>query len=286
LEDRPGNTSVATPCPAANHSNPQRTVTTWAIALCCLACQPVHAADHIDTDGPDYVESTEVVGAGRLQFETGPYLRNDTRNGARLRTSSTPLLLKAGLSETVEARLETDGYARLYGTDPAGSPTLARSGFADTALGLKWHVHDQAPGSLAPTLAWIAHPEMPSGSAALRGQGLRPSLRAVLGWNLPFGMSLGVMPGLKYESREDGHRFPSGILGVVLGRWWTPRLRAFIESSAERIARQENGGVVLYKDVGAAYLLTDNWQLGGRAGWAANRNTPSRYVMLSLAARF
>jgi hypothetical protein len=254
--------------------------------LGCLACLPVHAADHIDTDGPDYVESTEVVGARRFQFETGPYLRNDTRNGARLRAGSTPLLLKAGLSETVEARLETDGYARLSGTEMAGSPMAAKSGFADTALGLKWHVHDQAPGSPTPTLAWIAHLELPSGSPALRGQGVRPSLRAVLGWSLPFEMSLGVMPGLKYDSREDGHRYPSGVLGVVLGRWWTPRLRTFVESSAEQIARQENGGVVLYKDIGAAYLLSDNWQLGGRAGWAANRNTPSRYVMLSLAARF
>ena len=251
-----------------------------------MACAPLHAADRIDTDGPDYVESTEVVGAGRFQFETGPYLRRDTRNGARLQASTTPLLLKAGINAQIEARLETDGYARLSGTDTTGMPAATQSGFADTALGLKWHVQDQAPGSPAPTLAWIAHLEMPSGSPVLRGHGVRPSLRAVMGWSLPLETTLGVMPGLRIDSREDGHRYPAGILGVVLGRWWTPRLRTFIESSAEQIARQENGGVVLYKDVGAAYLLTDNWQIGGRAGWAANRNTPSRYLMLSLAARF
>ena len=64
------------------------------------------------------------------------------------------------------------------------------------------------------------------------------------------------------------------------------RLRSFVEAEADSIARVQDGGVILYKNVGAAYVLTDDWQIGGRAGWAANNNTPSRYVMLSLAGRF
>ena len=253
-----------------------------ALALACAAA-PARAADHIDTDGPDYVESTEVVGRGRFQFETGPQRTHDMRAGAHLTTDTTPLLLKAGISDQVEARLETEGYTHLQGEEAAGTPAHLRA-MANTALGLKWHVQDGGAGT--PALAWILHAEMPSGSPALRGLGLRPSLRAVIGFDLPGEFTLGVMPGIKLDTREDGHRYGAGILGLVLGRWWTPRLRAFVEGSAEKIARGENGGSILYKDVGAAYLLSDNWQLGGRAGWAANRNTPSRYVMLSLAGRF
>ena len=250
-----------------------------------MLCGPARAADRIDTDGPDFVESTESVAKGRFQFESGPQQTRDRRSGAHSTTTTTPLLLKAGVGEAVELRLETDGYSHVSG---AGSPvsSAGQSGVADTAIGLKWHVQDSQAGTARPALAWIAHVELPSGSPALRGIGLRPSLRAVIGWDLPHDFTLGVMPGLKLDTREDGHRYFSGILGVVAGHWWTPRLRSFIEAEADRIARARDGGVIFYKNLGAAYVLADDWQIGGRAGWAANSNTPSRYVMLSLAGRF
>jgi hypothetical protein len=255
-------------------------------ALCCALCVTARAADRIDTDGPDFVESTESVAKGRFQFETGPQISSDRRNGAHLTTTTTPLLLKAGMGSGGELRLETDGYMRSSGADAAGTPSSGQVGMADTAIGYKWHTQDNQAGTMIPALAWIAHVELPTGSPALRGIGLRPSLRAVIGWELPGDNTLGVMPGVKYDTREDGHRYFSGILGVVAGHWWTQRLRSFVEAEADSIARVQEGGVILYKNVGAAYVLADDWQIGGRAGWAANNNTPSRYVMLSLAGRF
>lgn len=253
--------------------------------LLAILCAGARGADRIDTDGPDFVESTESVGAGRWQFETGPAVTRDTRAGARLTTTTTPLLLKAGVSESVEARLETDGRVRTWGSDAAGAP-VTQSGTADTAIGFKWHARDRDPTTGAPALAWIMHVELPSGSRDERGVGLRPSLRAVIGWELPHDIGIGLMPGIKYDSRADGHRYASGILGVVAGKWVTDRLRLFVEGAGQSIARAENGGVIFYKDVGAAYLISDSWQIGGRAGWAANNNTPGRYAQLSLAARF
>jgi Putative MetA-pathway of phenol degradation len=240
----------------------------------------------IDTDGPDFVESSASVGKGRFQFETGPSFQRDTHNGANQRTESMPLLLKLGVSDAVEARLETDSLTRVSGQGPSDATTASQTGFADTALGLKWHAQDQNPSSGAPSVAWILHFELPSGTSDLRGHGVRPFLRSVISWDLPYSFYLGAMPGIKYDSRADGTRFESGIFGIVLGRWWTERFRAFIEVSAPQIAAAPNGGVVLYDDIGAAYLISDNWQIGGRAGWAANRNSPSEYFLLSLAARF
>lgn len=254
-----------------------------AVALLAGAAQ---AADHIDTDGPDFVESTGAVPEGRIQFETGPQQTTDRRDGAKLTATSTPLLLKAGISDAVELRLETDGYLHNAGLDAAGAAPSPQYGHADTAIGFKYHVQDGVSRTLNPALAWIVHVELPSGSPALRGLGLRPSVRAVLGWDLPGDNTLGVMPGVKLDTRADGRRFASGILGVVAGHWWTPRLRNFIEMEADSIAHQADGGTILYKNVGGSYLLGDDWQIGARAGWAANHNTPSRYVLLSLAGRF
>jgi hypothetical protein len=258
-----------------------------ACLLFMCPAAPVHSGGEgkIDTDGPDFVESTESVARGRFQFEAGPQLEQERRDGALPRTVSTPLLLKAGLGDGWEARLETDGRVERAGMDEAGAPQRLR-GTADTALGLKWHVLDRDPAHGVPALAWIAHVEGRSGSANLRGQGLRPSLRAVVGWDLPHDFSIGLMPGVKIDARADGHRYVSGILGAVAGKWWTGRLRTFVEIASPRAAREENGGVLLYKNAGAAYLLGDDWQIGARAGWAANRNTPTRYLLVSLAGRF
>jgi len=240
----------------------------------------------IDTDGPDFVESSASVGKGRFQFETGPAVARDTRDGADQRTFSNPLLLKFGVTEAVEARLETDSWTRASGAERGAPSSPTGTGFADVAVGLKWHVQDQGAQSAAPSLAWLLHFELPTGTAGERGEGVRPSLRSVMSWDLPGDLYLAAMPGIKYDSLANGDRFVSAIFGLVLGRWWTPRLRAFAEISAPQIARSPDGGVLLYEDVGAAYLITENWQLGGRAGWAANRNTPSRYVLVSVAARF
>jgi hypothetical protein len=130
------------------------------------------------------------------------------------------------------------------------------------------------------------HFEAPTGSGDFRGRGVTPSLRSVITWDLPHDLALGVMPGLQYGPSSDGHRFVSGILGIVLNKQWTETFRTFVENSAPQIARAADGGVVMAWDAGAAYLITNDWQIGMRASFAANRNTPSNQLLLELAGRF
>jgi hypothetical protein len=94
------------------------------------------------------------------------------------------------------------------------------------------------------------------------------------------------MPGIKYDTREDGQRFTSAIFGAVLNRRFSDRFRAFVEFSGSQIARGADGGVLASWDIGAAYLVNNDLQLGARAGVAANRNTPNSYVLFELAQRF
>ena len=68
----------------------------FASALLCLSCMAqAHAGGEgrIDTDGPDFVESTESVSRGRVQFEAGPQWEQERQGGARLRTVSMLVLL-------------------------------------------------------------------------------------------------------------------------------------------------------------------------------------------------
>jgi hypothetical protein len=245
-----------------------------------------HSAEPIDTDGPDFVESSEVVGKGRFQFEFDLLRERDHRNTVGERTSAGSLLLRYGVTKDVEARVETEPRVRMDSRTADGRWQNVRAGSGDTALGLKWHSQDRVPSVGTPSVSWIFHLELPTGQAGIGGVGIRPSLRSVITWDLPHDLALGVMPGVRYDSTDDGTRFVSGIFGVVLNRRITDNWRLFVELSSPQIAGTRDGGVLLSFDVGGAYLITNDWQVGARAGFAANRNTPTSTILVELAGRF
>jgi hypothetical protein len=262
----------------------------FRIAACvlgaCLAAPQARAEKALDTDGPDFVESSEAVGKDRFQFEAGAASERDRGGPAGRTSTSTPTLLRFGVTETIEARVETAGRIRNASESIEGGPGSVETGSGDVALGLKWHSQDRDSATGKPAISWLAHVDTPTGSDGLRGHGIRPSLRSVITWDLPGDLSLGLMPGLKYDADPEGRRFLAGILGVVLNERVTQRFRAFVEVSGEQIAKSRDGGVLLFWDAGAAYLMSEDWQIGVRAAVAANRNTPDRALLFALAGRF
>lgn len=246
-----------------------------AVALFIVA-SPARALGPIDTDGPDFVESSEVVPKGHFQYEIDATSTGNGRTAQSGAMFSTPTLLKYGVAENFELRIDAEGYIRQDGNSGVGS----------TAFGLKWHSQDRDESQGKPSVSWLLHFDTPSGSEQFKGNGIRPSLRSVMTWDLPHDLALGVMPGIKYDTREDGQRFTSAILGVVLNRRFSEQFRAFIEFSAPQIAPASDGGVLASWDIGAAYLVTNDLQLGFRAGVAANQNSPNNYVLFEIAQRF
>ncbi len=245
-------------------------------ALTTLTPLPAQA-DALSTDRPDFVESSNVVGAGRLQIETGISFERD--HGQRLR--STPLLLRIGVSDALELRLETDGALRSSGD---GAPR--QSGYADVSPGLKWHLHDGDDDSATPALALLAHVDVDSGSSAFRGQGLRPSLRGVAEWELPADTSVGVMAGLLWDRNDSGRRFASGILAVTVGKSFSPRWRGFIELAGQQIASRRNGGHVVTFDTGLTWLLNDSLQLDLAVSRGISHAAPDWQWGLGVSLRF
>lgn len=180
-------------------------------ALAAIAAPAVVSADALSTDRPDFVESSLSVGTGTFQIETSVAM--ERRNGIddRPRTMATPTLLRFGLSENWEARLETDGL--LDQRSDAESP--AADGFADIALGVKYHLPSPGPGDASTAL--LFHVDLPTGSRAFRADGVRTSLRGVAEWELPYDCSLGLMPGIALAEDEAGQQYLSGIAGITLG---------------------------------------------------------------------
>jgi hypothetical protein len=216
------------------------------------------AKDEIVTDRPDVSESSEVVGKGRYQIETSVVSARDAVAGTRIRTLNTPTLLRIGIGEQFELRVESDGYTRLRAD---GAVPLRASGMADTALGVKWHMQDGDDDDFVPSVAWLLHADFTTGARAFRGQGTRPSLRMVAEWELPQGWSVGAMPGVFSDKNDNGERYTAGLLALVLGKDFTSQWRGFVEYSAEQIAAVRHGGNVTSWDTGVAYLVNKDVQL-------------------------
>jgi hypothetical protein len=254
-------------------------------ALCLPFCGAAHAAedDTISTDRPDFVESSQVVGKGRVQLETsvqGDRLRTDDSHERML---SMPTLLRIGVGESTELRIETDGRNVIHASDPATGARSVTAGYADTAIGVKWHLKDGQDNQ--PSLGVLLHADLPSGSRELRGHGVRPSLRLAAEWDLPQDLSFGVMPGVGVESDENGARYGYGILAATLGKEFNERVRGFVELAAPQIARAAHGGTQVSFDTGLTYLVNKNVQADVSLTHGLNRRTPDLSVALGLSIR-
>lgn len=238
-----------------------------AAALMLAVSVPAWAGDEaISPDRPGLAESSQVVGKGRFQLETSFARDRDGSGAAAVHTTTTPTLLRFGLSDALELRVETDGRTHAWSADGSAR------GYADTELGIKWHVAD-AHGS-APSVGILAHAALPTGSAEFRGAGVRPSLRVSSEWDLPADLSLAVMPGIAADTTDDGRRFTMGVFAVALTKAWTPQWHGFAELAAPRIARSRDGGNQVGVDGGLAYLADKDCQVDFSVGRGLNRRTP------------
>lgn len=248
-------------------------------ALLTFAATAVHAReeDAIDTDRPDLVESANVVGKGRFQIEGGFLVERYSVDGGRQRLSTTPLLLRGGVTDNLEFRLETLGRTEL---DADGETR----GYSDLSIGVKWHMQDGQ--GMKPALAALLGADLPTGSSEFRGEGTRPSLRLVAAWELPQDFSLGIMPGLSYENNENGRRFVNGIFGASLAKQLTERLKGFVEIAVPQIAESEDGGSVVTYGTGLMYLLDNKTQIDFAVSGPVNNNAPDYAWAVGLARKF
>lgn len=259
----------------------------WTALLPLLIALPglAQADDEpIATDRPDFVESSDVVGKGRVQLETSLAWARDRQGGLKTRETSTPTLLRLGIAQTWELRLETDGRMRRK-TDDGGLPTR-ESGWSDLSFGVKWHQRDGDEDAGTPGLGWLFHLDADTGSGAFRGQGVRPSLRLAAEWEFAGGWSLGVMPGLYRDRDESGRHFTGGILAATLGKSLSERTRMFLELSGEQLAAARHGGSVVTLDAGVTYLLTRDMQVDAALSRGLNRNAPDWAWTVGFSTRF
>lgn len=116
-----------------------------------------------------------MVGPGRLQLEAGLQKEFRRSAGNSDRQAMAPLLLRAGMGQKWEFRLETNSYVVQTSRDALGS-RVREEGGAPVALGAKYQITDGADRA-APSLGVIARLAPPSGSGSFRSRRTSGDLR-------------------------------------------------------------------------------------------------------------
>lgn len=261
------------------------------VMLLALGCAGAGAAaqeqdgkdEPIASGRPDFVESSEGIGKGRVQLEAGLLSERARGPDGREHTLSTPTMLRVGLADTLELRIESDGRSVLHSRDPASGVRTTQAGYADSTIGLLWHVAD-ARGRL-PSTGLLFDATLPTGSRLLRGEGVRPSLRVVGSWELPGDMQLGVMPGLAVEHDDEGGRYTHGLFGIGVEKRFDARLRGVAELALPRIASSRHGGTQASAGIGLAWLLTHDCEIDTMFSRGLNHNTPYASFTVGLSIR-
>ena len=264
-----------------------------SFALLAAAWMPAQAQEGakqdepINADRPDFVESSEVVSKGRFQVETSFLVERERSAEERQRTYSMPTMLRFGLNDAFELRIESDGRTVQHTRDKASGERSTMAGYADTSVGFLWHALDGE--GMRPSVGVLVDAELPTGSRSLRGVGVRPSLRVVGEWELPNEMELGVMPGIFVAHKEENNRTTPrhgyGLFGIVLDKAFNERLHGLVELSLPRIAHVRHGGTQASFDIGVTYLLSKDCQLDTLFSRGLNHRTPYASWTVGLSFR-
>lgn len=249
----------------------------------CIAALPALAAEDvapIGPDRPDFVDSSDVVGRGRVQLEFGLAGERTKLGGQTLRGNATPLQLRIGVGDDWELRLASDGRLGAR-TGPA-----RERGWGDLSVGLKWHQQDGDAQTLWPGLGWVVRADLDTGSRAFRGQGTRPAVNFVAEWEFAGGYSLGVMPGLYVERNDEGRRYTGAVLAAVVGKSLNERTQVFAEVAGQQLAPARHGGKVVTFDVGATYRVTDDLQVDAALSRGLTRQSPDVLWTVGASVRF
>ncbi len=239
------------------------------IAVCLLAAASTLSAqdaDLINPDRPGIADGSAVLAHGKFQIETG--LERD--HGSDGRSLATPTLLRYGLNDRLELRLEGSGYIHAEG---------GGSGFAPLSIGGKYHFAD------APSMGVIARLFVPSGTGSQRSHASTGDVRLAV--DLNFGEKWSLNPNIGIGSEGDGNgRFTAGLAAVTLQYNLSDHANLFVDGAMQS-PEEHRGGSSLIFDAGSALIVGRDTQLDASVGWGAHGTTPPNvFLAIGISRRF
>src|SRR6185295_18770407 len=180
--------------------------------------------DLIDADRPGIADGSSVVGARRVQVESG--LQEEFHR--RVHLLFVPALIRLGISDRLEFRVEGNTFTETSDTDTAGV-TRHVSGLAPLSFGLKYHIADSEAGH--PSLGVIVRVFPAWGTSDFHTHHVTGDLRLAADWAFAPQLKLSLNPNVGVGLYEDSHgnTFATGLFALTLNYLPSKRLNPFID---------------------------------------------------------
>ena len=240
--------------------------------------------DYINPDRPGIADGSNVVGAGRVQIEAGlqqEFRRNLAVDDRRL---FVPALLRLGINDNWEARVESNVYTWMRQSDPATGVTRSE-GMMPASLGIKYHFQD-SNGSTRPSLGAIVRIFPASGSNNFRTRHTTGDIRLAADWD--FAPHWSLNPNLGVAVYEDGQNqlFTAGLFAMTLNYNPSKTLNFFVDTGMQS-PEEKNGKSAIIYDAGVAYLISPDIQLDFSVGTGTAGSTPpGTFLAAGISRRF
>jgi len=234
----------------------------------------------MSTDRPDTSDSTDVVGRGLWQVETGFSFEADSEGGVSQNEIAVPLvMLRIGLHPRFEMRVSSEGLLSDVIRAPAGRVRV--TGRSDVQVSAKWKLFTRPRRCFVLALEPVV--SLPAGSDAFTSGGVDPMLKFIIDRGLPGGFS--VSANIVVSSDTDaGSRFTqqgtSASFSHALPRGWTGFAEIFTSSALSR-----GGGRAWIVDGGASRPIGHRLQVDVSAGRGLSEPAPDWFIGAGFAVR-
>jgi hypothetical protein len=218
----------------------------------------------LESDRPDFTESSTTVGDKRLQFEGG-YRYTQAKGGdPSYDAHDLPeLLVRYGLAERLELRIAWDeGLVFDRFVNRAGR-VFGDCGGTDMEFGFKYALTKQK--KWFPQTALIVAATAPTGGAVQSSRQVDPRINYCYSWEFTKKLSLGCSTGNRC-TQGSGDHFSQFFHSTSVEYELTKKLHVFNEWFLLCYFNADDNRPQHYYDAGLTYLVTPNFQLDWSAG--------------------
>ena len=246
---------------------------------------PPASAPAFNPDRPGIADGSTLVGAGKFQIEAGVQTERHQDAGITTRLQYTPTLLRYGLDDRYELRVETAGYQHSRTSDPAAG-TSSTAGYSPVSVGFKYHFQDAKPSTHNLSLGTIMRIFPASGSSAFLTDRVTGDLRLVADWNVSPLWSINPNIGVGVYEDGQGSQYVTALLPITIGYAVNSKIGLFVEPALQT-PESKSGSASLIYDGGVTYLTDPSSQLDFSIGTGASGRTPPHpFIGLGYSHRF
>ena len=216
-------------------------------------------ADLINPDRPGIADGSRTIGGARVQLETAVQIERHDDEGLRSRDVFVPTLLRIGLSDRWELRVEGN-TADWTTIEPADGPHATASGFAPISFGVKYAFYDSRAADHRLSAGAIVRVFPPSGSGDFHVPSTSWDARLAVDKDVANRWSVNPNVGIARYASASGGTFGTALAALTLTYEPSATLNPFVDVGWQS-ASDVSGPAIAILDAGVAWIVRQSVQL-------------------------